>query len=177
MTDDHAQAALSSYGNTILKTPNLDRIGAEGVRFTDAFVTNSLCLPSRATYLTGQYSHTHGLRTNGEESGFTGEPKLRHEQTWPYLLRSAGYYTAVVGKWHINTPPAGYDHTAVLPGQGQYFDPEMLINGAMTKQRGHTDDVIGDQALGFLRSRPKDAPFCLLYQFKAPHRGWEPAPR
>jgi arylsulfatase A-like enzyme len=177
MTDDHAQSALGAYGNKILKTPNLDRIANEGLRFQDAFVTNSLCLPSRATYLTGQYSHRHGMRTNGEESGFTGEPKLRHEQTWPLLLRSAGYHTAVVGKWHINTPPAGYDHTAVLPGQGQYFDPEMVINGAMTKQRGHTDDVIGEQALAFLRSRPKDKPFCLLYQFKAPHRGWEPAPR
>ncbi|MGQ0836044.1 MAG: sulfatase family protein [Gammaproteobacteria bacterium] len=177
MTDDHAQNALGIYGNRILKTPNLDRIGNEGLRFQEAFVTNSLCLPSRATYLTGQYSHSHGMITNGEESGFTGEPKLRNEETWPNLLRRAGYHTAVVGKWHINSPPAGYDYTAVLPGQGQYFDPEMLINGAMTRQRGHADDVIGDQALAFLTNRHKDAPFCLLYQFKAPHRGWEPAPR
>ena len=156
MTDDHAQSAVGAYGNKILKTPNLDRIAGEGLRFEEAFVTNSLCLPSRATYLTGQYSHKHGLRTNGEESGFTGEPKLRQQETWPNLLRSAGYHTAVVGKWHINTPPAGYAYTAVLPGQAQYFDPEMLINGAMTKQRGHTDDVIGEQALAFLESRPTD---------------------
>ncbi|MGQ0834307.1 MAG: sulfatase family protein [Gammaproteobacteria bacterium] len=177
MTDDHAQSALGVYGNRMLETPNLDRIGNEGVRFNQAFVTNALCLPSRATYLTGQYSHTHGMRTNGEESGFTGEPKLRNETTWPNLLRAAGYFTGVVGKWHINTPPAGYDHTAILPGQGMYFDPEMLINGALTRQRGHTDDVIGEQALAFLRNRPKNLPFCLLYQFKAPHRAWEPAPR
>ncbi|HEU4497714.1 MAG TPA: sulfatase-like hydrolase/transferase, partial [Sphingomicrobium sp.] len=93
MTDDHAQSALSSYGNTILKTPNLDRIGADGVRVTEAFVTNSLCLPSRATYLTGLYSHAHGMITNGEESGFVNEPPLNHAATWPNLLRAAGYYT------------------------------------------------------------------------------------
>lgn len=177
MTDDHAQNALGIYGNRILRTPNLDRIGNEGLRFQEAFVTNSLCLPSRATYLTGQYSHTHGMVTNGEESGFRDEPKLRNDATWPNLLRRAGYHTAVVGKWRINTPPAGYDYTAVLPGQGEYFDPPMWVNGVMARQRGHTDDVIGERALGYLRNRPKDAPFCLLYQFKAPHRGWEPAPR
>ena len=177
MTDDHAQAALGIYGNTILKTPNLDRIGNEGLRFDQAFVTNALCLPSRASFLTGQYSHTHGMRTNGEESGFMDEPRLQNAQTWPNLLRAGGYHTGVVGKWHVNNPPEGYDYTAVLPGQGQYFDPPMLVNGAMTKQQGHTDDVIREQALQFLRQRPKDRPFALLYQFKAPHRGWEPAPR
>lgn len=177
MTDDHAQSALSSYGNTLLKTPNLDRIGDEGVRFTQAFVTNSLCLPSRASYLTGQYSHAHGMVTNGAESGFTNEPLLKHETTYPVILRRAGYHAAVVGKWHVNTPPEGYEYTAVLPGQGQYFDPEIIVNGAMTRARGHTDDVIGDQAVAYLRGRPADQPFVLLCQFKAPHRGWEPAPR
>lgn len=177
MTDDHAQSAVGVYGSRILKTPNLDRIGNEGLRFQHGFVTNALCLPSRATFLTGQYSHTHGMRTNGEESGFLGEPRLRNAHTWPNLLRAAGYHTGVVGKWHVNTPPEGYDHTAVLPGQGQYFDPPMLVNGTLETQRGHTDDVIREHALSFLRQRPKDRPFALLYQFKAPHRGWEPAPR
>ena len=177
MTDDHAQSALSAYGNRILKTPNLDRIGSEGVRFNQAFVTNSLCLPSRATYLTGLYSHAHGMTTNGEESGFTGEPLLNNAATWPNLLRRAGYHTGVVGKWHVNTPPAGYDYVAVLPGQGQYFDPEIHVQGQKRRGTGHTDDVIGEEALGFLRRRPVDRPFALLFQFKAPHRGWEPAPR
>lgn len=177
LTDDHAQSAMGLYGNTILRTPNLDRIGREGVRFDLGFVTSALCLPSRASFLTGQYPHTHGMRTNGAESGFTREPMLRNAQTWPNLLRADGYHTGVVGKWHIDTPPQGYDVTAVLPGQGEYFDPPMLVNGTMTRQRGHTDDVIGDHALRFLRTRPKDRPFALLFQFKAPHRGWEPAPR
>ena len=177
MTDDHAQSALGIYGNRILKTPNLDRIGHEGVRFDLGFVTNSLCLPSRATFLTGQYSHIHGMRTNGAESGFTEEPPLDNAQTWPILLGNAGYHTGVVGKWHVNTPPAGYDHSAILRGQGVYFDPEILVNGRSTWQQGHTDDVIGAQALQFLSQRPKDRPFALLYQFKAPHGNWEPAPR
>ncbi len=177
MTDDHAQAALSCYGNPILRTPNLDRIAADGVRFQNAFVTNSLCLPSRATYLTGQYSHTHGLVTNGSESGFTNEPPINNAATYPNILRRTGYHTGVVGKWHVNSPPLGYDYTAILPGQGQYFDPPLIVQGRETRGQGHTDDVIGDLALGFLNDRPQDRPFCLLYQFKAPHRGWEPAPR
>jgi arylsulfatase A-like enzyme len=177
MTDDHAQSALGVYGNTVLKTPNLDRIGDEGLRFQDAFVTCALCLPSRASFLTGQYPHTHGMRTNGAESGYLDEPLLRNAETWPNLLRAAGYYTGVVGKWHVNNPPEGYDHTAVLPGQGVYFDPPMLIDGVLQRQHGHTDDIIGQMALSFLDNRPKDQPFALLFQFKAPHRHWEPAPR
>lgn len=115
--------------------------------------------------------------TNGAESGFMSEPRLNNAVTWPNLLRTAGYHTGVVGKWHVNTPPSGYDYTAVLPGQGMYFDPPMLVQGRETRGNGHTDDVIGKHALGFLDRSPKDRPFALLFQFKAPHRGWEPAPR
>lgn len=177
MTDDHARSAMSLYGNRILQTPNLDRIGNEGLRFDQAFVTNSLCLPSRASFLTGQYSHVHGMRTNGEDSGFLAEPPLRNAQTWPILLGAQGYHTGMVGKWHINTPPQGYDYTAMIRGQGTYFDPPMWIDGQWRPQQGHTDDVIGDHALHFLRNAPRDKPFALLYQFKAPHRDWNPAPR
>ncbi|HVI58224.1 MAG TPA: sulfatase [Luteimonas sp.] len=175
MTDDHAQHAMGVYGNTLLKTPNMDRIGNEGIRFDQAFVTNSLCAPSRASYMTGLYSHTHGVTSNGEEPGFYEQMGMaRGQVTWPMLLRGAGYHTALVGKWHIKSLPEGFDHWAILPGQGTYYDPDFLVNGARVRFRGHTDDVIGDQALAYLRhERPKDGPFCLLYQFKAPHGPWE----
>ena len=178
MTDDQARDAVGIYGNDILATPNMDRIGAEGIRFNQAFVTNSICAPSRASFLTGLYSHTHGVTSNGEEPGFYGQGGLRHDQiTWPMLLRKAGYHTGMVGKWHIKSDPTGFDHWAILRGQGSYFDPECIVNGASVRFRGHTDDVIGDQAIAYLRQRPDDQPFCLCYHFKAPHGPWEPDAR
>ena len=178
MTDDQAKGALGIYGNTILKTPNMDRIGLEGMRFDQAFVTTSVCAPSRASYLTGLYAHSHGVTNNGEEPGWYDQMGLAHDQaTYPMLLRQAGYHTAVVGKWHIKSMPTGFDHAAILRGQGSYFDPEFIVNGAPIKFRGHTDDVIGDQAMAYLQQRPKDRPFCLCYQFKAPHGPWEPDAR
>ena len=178
MTDDQARNALSIYGNTILKTPNMDRIGNEGIRFDQSFVTTSVCAPSRASYLTGLYAHTHGVTSNGEEPGWYEQMGLRHDQiTYPMLLQQAGYHTAIVGKWHIKSMPTGFDHWAILRGQGSYFDPQFIVNDAPVRFRGHTDDVIGDQAIAYLQQRPKDRPFCLCYQFKAPHGPWEPDPR
>lgn len=178
MTDDQRQDAMSAYGNAILKTPHMDSIGAGGMRVTEFFVTNSLCEPSRASFLTGLYSHTHGVLTNGGGPDFADHPGLRSEQkTFVHLLRDAGYHTAIVGKWHLSSTPTGFDEWVVFPGQGQYYDPVMIANGARVKMRGHADDVTGDQALEFLRTRPKDKPFCLLYQFKSPHRSWMPAER
>jgi arylsulfatase A-like enzyme len=180
MTDDQQQAAMSAYGNTILKTPNMDRIGADGIRFTEMFVTNSLCAPSRASFLTGLYSHTHGLTTNGpSDSMFRNQPGLREDQeTFVSLLKRAGYHTALVGKWHLRSLPTGFDQWIILPGGGgPYNDPEMITNNVRIKFRGHADDVVGDQALTFLQQRPKDRPFCLLYNFKSPHRNWVPAAR
>lgn len=173
MTDDQRYDAMSCAGNRFLKTPNMDRIAAGGVRFANAFVTNSLCSPSRATIVTGLYSHAHGVRTNGGNTH-----RLRPDvPTFPGLLREAGYYTALSGKWHIASPPTGFDQTCILPGQGIYHDPILMVNGGRSKFRGYVDDVIADQALEMLRSRPKDKPFCMLCQFKAPHRSWEPAER
>jgi arylsulfatase A-like enzyme len=178
MTDDQRQDAMSAYGNPILKTPHMDSIGAGGVRLTEFFVTNALCEPSRASFLTGLYSHTHGVLTNGGGPDFADHPGLRSDQqTFVHLLRVAGYHTGIVGKWHLASPPTGFDQWVVFPGQGQYNDPVMIANGARVKMRGHADDVTGDQALEFLRTRPKDKPFCLLYQFKSPHRSWMPAER
>lgn len=173
MTDDQRFDAMSCAGNTILKTPNMDSIAAGGVRFTQAFVTNALCSPSRGTIVTGLYSHAHGVTTNTPGSNLL-RPEL---PTFPGLLQKAGYHTALVGKWHIASAPTGFDHYCILPGQGLYHDPIMIANGGRVQMRGHCEDVIGDQAIETLKSRPKDKPFTLLCQFKAPHRAWEPAKR
>ncbi len=147
MSDDQRRDAMGAYGNPILKTPHMDRLAAEGVRFDQAFVTNSLCAPSRASILTGLYSHTHGVTTNGDGPAFVNQPGLSDTlATFPALLRRVGYFTALVGKWHLRSWPTGFDQWVILPGQGVYQDPEMLANGVRVKMRGHADDVVGDQA-------------------------------
>ncbi len=179
MTDDQRADALGVARHPVLRTPNMDRIAQEGVRFTEAFVTNSLCSPSRTSFLTGLYSHKHGVTTNAVSEMLPDDPALCHTHTnYAARLREAGYQTAVIGKWPISTPPPGFDHWVVLPGWGGYVDPEMIANGAWIRMRGHTDDVIGDQALIWLeRVRDKQRPFCMLYSFKAPHANWLPAAR
>jgi arylsulfatase A-like enzyme len=178
LTDDQAQAAMGAYGHPFLQTPQMDRIAAEGVRFTEAFVTNALCAPSRASILTGRYAHAHGVLANGGGPAVRNQPGLRDDQvTFVQLLHQVGYHTALVGKWHLPSWPAGFDEWAILPGQGVYHDPELIAHGMRLQLRGHVDDVVGDQALAVLRHRPADRPFCLLVHFKAPHRSWVPAPR
>ncbi|MHC4572643.1 MAG: sulfatase-like hydrolase/transferase [Planctomycetota bacterium] len=166
MSDDHAVQAMSCYGSKINKTPNLDRIANEGMRFDNCFCTNSICTPSRATILTGKYSHKNGCLTLSDK--FDGA-----QQTFPKLLQQAGYYTAVIGKWHLKTEPTGFDYWNVLPGQGDYFDPKMTEMGRKQRYTGYVTDVITNLALAFLKNRPKDKPFCLLYHHKAPHDMWE----
>jgi len=175
MTDDHAAGHLGSYGNRLVKTPNLDRLAREGSRFTNAFVTNSLCAPSRATILTGCYSHLHGIRGNSELKGREEhiDAKLL---TYPQMLQASGYRTGIVGKWHLSHDPVGFDTWRVLPGQGLYFDPEFIEQGQRKKYRGYATDLTTDFALDFLK-QPSEKPFCLVYQHKAPHRPFQPPPR
>ncbi len=179
MTDDQRADALSIAGNAILRTPNIDRIGLDGIRFTEFFVTNSLCAPSRATFYTGLYSHVHGVLTNGSGEVNRNQSGLRRDQmTFVDLLHQAGYETALVGKWHLRSEPSGFDQWIILPGGGgPYIDPPMTANGMKVKFRGYADDVVGDQTLFYLQNRAKERPFCLLMNFKAPHRNWIPAPR
>lgn len=176
MTDDHVPAAMSCYGNKILHTPNLDRLANEGFRFNNCFVTNSLCAPGRATVLTGCLSNIHHIYGNSEgrdaiEKMTPGIP------TYPKLLQQAGYHTGIVGKWHLSDEPAGFDYWCVLPGQGVYFNPEFIEQGTRKKFPGYCTDVTTDLALNYLKSAGTEKPWLLVYQHKAPHRPFKPAPR
>ncbi len=168
MTDDHAAQMMSAYGSTRASTPNLDRIAREGILFRNSFNTNSLCAPSRATLLTGKYSHKHGQRGNRER--FDGS-----QPTFPKMLQQAGYQTAMVGKWHLKSPPTGFDYWNVLPGQGVYDNPILIEMGEEKQHQGYVTDIITDLAMDWVRGRDPDKPFLLLYHHKAPHAQWVPS--
>ena len=176
-TDDHCEQALSAYDPTRITTPNMDRIAQEGMRFTRCYVTNSICGPSRAVVQTGKYSHLNGFFRN------YANPFDGMQQTFPKLLRSAGYDTALIGKWHLQSTPTGYNHYDILMGQGPYYNPTMLRKdeyGEPEKvpHRGYTTDIITGKSLDWLRARAdSDAPFLLMIQHKAPHRNWQPGPK
>ncbi|TWU21891.1 sulfatase family protein [Bythopirellula polymerisocia] len=169
--DDHAYQAISAYGSRINETPNIDRLAHEGMRFDNCFVTNSICGPCRATILTGKYSHLNGFLVNGNR--FDGS-----QQTFPKLMQAAGYATAMIGKWHLESDPTGFDHWDILVGQGTYYNPNMIRNGEPTKNEGYSTEIITDKALDWLKDgRDPSKPFMLMYQQKAPHRPWDPGPR
>ena len=171
--DDHAYQAISAYGEKrhLIETPNIDRIGKEGMRFDRCLVPNSICGPSRASILTGKYSHLNGFYNNSN-SKFDGS-----QQTFPKLLHAAGYQTAIVGKWHLESDPTGFDFWQILPGQGIYYNPPMIKNGERIKTAGYVTDIITDGSIDWLKHRDKSKPFMLMCQHKAPHREWSPALR
>ncbi|MDX2429879.1 MAG: sulfatase [Bacteroides sp.] len=176
MADDHASHAISAYNGIyaqVAPTPNIDRLASEGALFTNTFCTNSICGPSRATILTGKYSHQNGFYKNEGGDPFDGS-----QVTFPKLLKEAGYTTAVVGKWHLWSEPTGFDYYKyhVLNGeQGSYWNPTYNDNGQEVAEKGYASNFAGDFALDWLENqRDKSKPFCLLFQFKAPHRPWYP---
>lgn len=167
-SDDHAYQAISAYGSKLNQTPNIDRIANGGMRFDRCLVPNSICGPSRATVLTGKYSHTNGF-FNNTNNKFDGA-----QFTFPKLLQQAGYQTAMIGKWHLESDPTGFDHWEILPGQGRYYNPPMIRNGQRVQHNGYVTDVITDLTLGWLGQRDRNRPFLVMCHHKAPHREWEP---
>ena len=172
-SDDLTCQAISAYGEKrhLLATPNMDRIGREGMRFDRCLVTNSICGPSRATILTGKYSHKNGFYNNSNSRFDVSQT------TFPKLMQAEGYVTSVIGKWHLISDPTGFNHWDILPGQGVYYNPKMIRNGETLERSGYTTDVITDLSIEWLRNRDKSKPFVLMAQHKAPHREWLPALR
>ena len=180
MSDDHTAQAVGVYA-TVLKplnpTPTLDKLAAEGITFDNAFCVNSICTPSRACIITGQYPHVNGVFDLG------GRVKPEN-QTLPILFRQAGYQTAMIGKWHLKAKP-NFDYYKVLPGQGKYFDTQFRIQGAkpwpkntVTHTGEHSSDAITDSTLKWFKTkRDPNKPFFVCHQFKAPHDYFENAPR
>ncbi len=173
-TDDHATAATGSYGSSLVDTPNIDRIAQRGMRFDRAYVANSICGPSRATILTGTHSHVNGFYLNNL-APFDGS-----QPTFPKMLRAAGYQTALIGKWHLESDPTGFDHWEVLSdlgGQGRYYGANFATARGEIPSRGYVGAVITDKAIEWLDTkRDPERPFLLLVQHKAPHRDFMPGP-
>ena len=168
--DDLTCQAISAYGDErkLLETPNMDRVAKEGMKFNRCLVTNSICGPSRATIMTGKYSHLNGFYNNSN-SQFDSS-----QVCFPSLLKGAGYSTAMIGKWHLGTDPVGFDYWDILPGQGIYYNPPMISGGQQVKRAGYTTDVISDLSIDWLKQRDRSKPFMLMSQHKAPHREWAP---
>jgi N-acetylglucosamine-6-sulfatase len=174
LVDDQRWDAMSCAGHPFVRTPHIDRIAASGARFVNAFVTTSLCSPSRASFLTSTYAHVNGVRTNeGQEFG----PPLR---SFPALLRDAGYETAFVGKWHMRpdaNPRPGFDYWLSFKGQGVYNDPQLNENGRDFKAQGYMTDLLTEYAVRWLQNQQLSRPFCLYLAHKAVHGPFTPAPR
>ena len=174
-SDDHATNSISAYGGLftdLAPTPNIDRIAKEGAILKNVLCTNAICGPSRASILTGTYSHINGYYKNYKGGVFNNQ-----QWTYPQALQEGGYQTALVGKWHLASEPVGFDYFKyhISKGeQGLYWDPIYNDNGNKIKEKGYATNLTTDFAIEWLQERNKDEPFCLLLQFKAPHREWSP---
>ncbi|MEO6916570.1 MAG: sulfatase [Chitinophagaceae bacterium] len=169
ISDDHAFQAISAYGSKLMQTPSIDRIAKEGAIFNKAYVTNSICGPSRAVILTGKYSHKNGFKDN-EHSRFDGS-----QDSFIKQLRAGGYLTAWIGKWHLETKPQGFDYWQILPGQGQYYNPDfIMMDSSIKRVEGYASTVIENAAESWLDKRDESKPFCLVIGHKATHRTWIP---
>jgi arylsulfatase A-like enzyme len=168
-SDDHAYQTISAYGSKLTVTPNIDRIANEGAIFKNTFITNSICGPSRACLLTGKYSHINGYMVN--ERKFNTD-----QQVFPELLQQSGYQTAWIGKMHLGAIPKGLDYVNILPGQGQYYNPD-FINSKLdtTRMEGYVTDIITNLSENWLGKRDTSKPFFLVVGEKATHREWLPA--
>jgi len=171
MSDDHAYQALSAYSDHLIQTPHIDRIADQGMLFTNASVTNSICAPSRAVILTGKHSHINGKIDNRFPFDTT-------QVTFPQLFQAAGYQTAMFGKLHFGNNPKGIDEFKILPGQGNYYNPDFITNEGDIRVEGYTTDVITDLTLDWMKNRrDPEKPFLLFFLHKAPHREWLPPER
>lgn len=172
MSDDHAYQAISAYDTSLTQTPNIDRIAADGMKFTNACVTNSICGPSRAVILTGKHSHMNGKVDNRFEFDTT-------QITFPQIMQDAGYETVMFGKLHFGNNPKGFDQYRILDDQGSYFAPDFFTkNEGKINIKGYTTDLITDMVIDwFKKDRNEEKPFMMMYLHKAPHREWFPAPR
>ena len=172
MSDDHAYQAISAYSDHLINTPNIDRIAREGMLFTNACVTNSICAPSRAVILTGKHSHLNGKIDNRFPFDTTNV-------TFPQILHENGYQTAMFGKLHFGNNPKGFDEFQILPGQGTYYNPDFITKKeGRINVTGYTTDIITEKTINWLKNERKvDQPFFLAYLHKAPHREWLPAER
>lgn len=170
MSDDHAYQAISAYSDKLIQTPNIDRLADEGMLFTNACVTNSICAPSRATILTGKHTHINGKIDNSM-------PFDTNQITFPQLFQNAGYQTAMYGKLHFGNNPKGVDDFMILPGQGSYLNPRFITPNGDTTITGYVTDIITDLTINWLdKKRDPEKPFLMMYLHKAPHRAWWPSP-
>ena len=173
-SDDHAPHAIGAYNGwlkSVNPTPNIDRLARGGMLFEKSFCSNSICGPSRAVIMTGKHSHKNGFMNNGNSFDW-------NQQIFPKILQKAGYQTAIYGKSHLKGQPQGFDDWAVLPGQGLYYNPDMIFPNGRRRIDGYCTDVVTDLAVEWLTKKRQDGqPFMMMVQHKAPHRNWMPALR